>query len=98
MIEQGVSESQSGLSRIGDLSHVSGVLGCQWGDEGKGKLVDILAQHFDIVARCQVCVCARTRSLSLFKAGFWSAFFVVSSNLVIHAKSSCSSTDYWYHH
>ena len=33
---------------------MSGVLGCQWGDEGKGKLVDILAKHFDIVARCQV--------------------------------------------
>ncbi|XP_028774434.1 adenylosuccinate synthetase 2, chloroplastic-like [Neltuma alba] len=42
-----------GLSRIGSLSQVSGVLGSQWGDEGKGKLVDILAHHFDIVARCQ---------------------------------------------
>lgn len=42
------------LSRIGSLSQVSGVLGSQWGDEGKGKLVDILAKHFDIVARCQV--------------------------------------------
>lgn len=41
------------VDRIGSLSQVSGVLGCQWGDEGKGKLVDILAQHFDIVARCQ---------------------------------------------
>ncbi|XP_044468843.1 adenylosuccinate synthetase 2, chloroplastic-like [Mangifera indica] len=40
-------------SRIESLSQVSGVLGCQWGDEGKGKLVDVLAQHFDIVARCQ---------------------------------------------
>jgi len=30
------------------------VLGAQWGDEGKGKLVDILAQEADIVARCQV--------------------------------------------
>lgn len=30
------------------------VLGSQWGDEGKGKLVDILAQQYDIVARCQV--------------------------------------------
>ncbi|KAJ4980291.1 hypothetical protein NE237_031128 [Protea cynaroides] len=39
--------------RIGSLSQVSGVLGSQWGDEGKGKLVDILAGHFDIVARCQ---------------------------------------------
>lgn len=35
------------------MSQVSGVLGSQWGDEGKGKLVDILAEHFDIVARCQ---------------------------------------------
>lgn len=41
------------LDRIRSLSQVSGVLGCQWGDEGKGKLVDILAKHFDIVARCQ---------------------------------------------
>jgi len=30
------------------------VLGAQWGDEGKGKLVDVLAQDVDIVARCQV--------------------------------------------
>ncbi|KAA8529659.1 hypothetical protein F0562_034241 [Nyssa sinensis] len=30
--------------RIGSLRQVSGVLGSQWGDEGKGKLVDILAK------------------------------------------------------
>lgn len=30
------------------------VLGTQWGDEGKGKLVDILAQEYEIVARAQV--------------------------------------------
>ncbi|KAL6509083.1 hypothetical protein OROGR_023190 [Orobanche gracilis] len=53
VMDQGVSESDSALSRIGSLSQVSGVLGGQWGDEGKGKLVDILAKHFDIVARCQ---------------------------------------------
>src|ERR1700740_2781100 len=29
------------------------VLGAQWGDEGKGKVVDLLAQKFDIVARYQ---------------------------------------------
>eukprot|EP00121_Abeoforma_whisleri_P000411 Awhi_evm1s363 len=28
------------------------VFGSQWGDEGKGKLVDILAGDCDIVARC----------------------------------------------
>ena len=30
------------------------VLGAQWGDEGKGKVVDMLAGDADIVARCQV--------------------------------------------
>ena len=30
------------------------VLGAQWGDEGKGKLVDLVAKDFDVVARCQV--------------------------------------------
>ncbi|KAG6413642.1 hypothetical protein SASPL_126356 [Salvia splendens] len=53
VIEQGLGDSRPETNRIGDLSHVSGVLGSQWGDEGKGKLVDILAQHFEIVARCQ---------------------------------------------
>jgi adenylosuccinate synthase len=27
--------------------------GSQWGDEGKGKLVDILAQEADVCGRCQ---------------------------------------------
>jgi len=29
------------------------VVGAQWGDEGKGKIVDLLTGHFDIVARYQ---------------------------------------------
>ncbi|RLV94586.1 Adenylosuccinate synthetase [Spathaspora sp. JA1] len=29
------------------------VLGAQWGDEGKGKLVDLLCDDIDVVARCQ---------------------------------------------
>lgn len=32
--------------------NVSVVLGAQWGDEGKGKLVDILAAEADVCARC----------------------------------------------
>ncbi|QLG72341.1 hypothetical protein HG535_0D00480 [Zygotorulaspora mrakii] len=31
---------------------VNVVLGAQWGDEGKGKLVDLLVGKYDIVARC----------------------------------------------
>ena len=29
------------------------ILGAQWGDEGKGKIVDLFAEHFDFVARYQ---------------------------------------------
>ncbi|XP_021190557.3 adenylosuccinate synthetase [Helicoverpa armigera] len=32
---------------------VAVVLGAQWGDEGKGKVVDLLAVNCDIVCRCQ---------------------------------------------
>ena len=46
--------ADSAEDRVSSLSQVSGVLGSQWGDEGKGKLVDVLAPRFDIVARCQV--------------------------------------------
>jgi hypothetical protein len=47
-------EAAAAADRVSALSQVSGVLGSQWGDEGKGKLVDVLAPRFDIVARCQV--------------------------------------------
>lgn len=29
------------------------VLGLQWGDEGKGKIVDVLADNYNVVARFQ---------------------------------------------
>src|SRR3954469_6781991 len=32
---------------------VIAVIGAQWGDEGKGKIVDLLAERFDIVVRYQ---------------------------------------------
>ena len=34
------------------LISVTVVLGSQWGDEGKGKLVDILSADIDVCARC----------------------------------------------
>ena len=39
---------------VGPKAKVTVVLGAQWGDEGKGKLVDILATEADVVCRCQV--------------------------------------------
>ena len=29
------------------------ILGAQWGDESKGKLTDVFAEHADVVARYQ---------------------------------------------
>src|ERR1700681_4146994 len=38
-----------GLVKMGNVI----ILGSQWGDEGKGKIVDLFAERFDIVARYQ---------------------------------------------
>ena len=43
---QTVSKRAAGVS-----ARVCAVLGGQWGDEGKGKLADVLAGKYDIVAR-----------------------------------------------
>ena len=40
------------MNAFGSMSNVI-ILGAQWGDEGKGKLVDLLSDRFDIVARYQ---------------------------------------------
>ena len=34
-----------------NLGQVCAVIGAQWGDEGKGKIVDRLAEEFDVIAR-----------------------------------------------
>jgi len=36
-----------------DVNRVCVVLGSQWGDEGKGKLVDLISKNVEVVARCQ---------------------------------------------
>ncbi len=35
------------------MSKVDVLLGLQWGDEGKGKIVDVLAPRYDVIARFQ---------------------------------------------
>jgi adenylosuccinate synthase len=55
------------------------VLGAQWGDEGKGKVVDMLAEHVDIVARYQgganaghtVCIGDKQYVLHLLPSGMF---------------------------
>lgn len=36
---------------LSSLGPVSAIIGAQWGDEGKGKATDILAENFDVIAR-----------------------------------------------
>ena len=38
---------------MADLARNVAVIGAQWGDEGKGKIVDLLCEDFDVVARYQ---------------------------------------------
>jgi adenylosuccinate synthase len=40
------------MERLGKMSNII-ILGSQWGDEGKGKIVDLFSERFDIVARYQ---------------------------------------------
>lgn len=47
LLPQGLTIRKSQL-----IISVTVVLGSQWGDEGKGKLVDILSANVDVCARC----------------------------------------------
>jgi len=59
------------------MSKVVVVIGAQWGDEGKGKIVDLLSEQADVVARYQgghnaghtVCFGGRTFVLHLIPSG-----------------------------
>lgn len=55
------------------------IVGAQWGDEGKGKIVDMLSEHVDIVARYQgganaghtVCIGEKEYVLHLIPSGIF---------------------------
>ena len=46
-----MSQPESQLSPRAERRQSAVILGAQWGDEGKGKIVDVLSEKFDIVAR-----------------------------------------------
>jgi len=48
------SNTRNDACASGKKSEVAVILGAQWGDEGKGKIVDLLCQRADVVCRCQV--------------------------------------------
>ncbi|XP_057660809.1 adenylosuccinate synthetase [Diorhabda carinulata] len=51
--KNGLNGSPRKKPRTDTETKVTVVLGAQWGDEGKGKVVDMLAEDVDVVCRCQ---------------------------------------------
>jgi adenylosuccinate synthase len=45
------ADARSTLEKLGLTCAHSAVVGLQWGDEGKGQIVDLLTKSFDVVAR-----------------------------------------------
>lgn len=48
---RGQGERRVNNYKIEEIMKVDVLLGLQWGDEGKGKVVDVLTPHYDVVAR-----------------------------------------------
>jgi len=75
-------------------NRVTVVLGAQWGDEGKGKVVDLLAEDMEVVCRCQggnnaghtVVVGDKAYDFHLLPSGIiWpSAESLIGNGVVIH--------------
>ncbi|MFN0156587.1 MAG: adenylosuccinate synthase [Bacteroidota bacterium] len=69
------------------------IVGAQWGDEGKGKIVDMLSEHADIVARYQgganaghtVCIGEKEYVLHLIPSGIFHSHItcVIGNGVVI---------------
>jgi len=50
------------------------IVGSQWGDEGKGKIVDLLARNVDIVARYQGGLMLDIQSNSRTNSSFYTLY------------------------
>lgn len=76
------------------------IVGAQWGDEGKGKIVDMLSEHADIVARYQgganaghtVCIDDKTYVLHLIPSGIFHPHItcVIGNGVVIDPQALMS--------
>lgn len=65
--------------RHSDVNRVCVVLGSQWGDEGKGKLVDLISKNVEVVARCQG---GNNAGHTVVADGYKYAFHLLPSGLV----------------
>ncbi|KAI4837177.1 adenylosuccinate synthetase [Plasmodium brasilianum] len=80
-----------------DKGNVVAILGAQWGDEGKGKIIDILSKHSDITCRFNgganaghtISVNDKKYALHLLPCGvlYDNNISVLGNGMVIHVKS-----------
>ncbi len=73
------------------------IVGIQWGDEGKGKIVDLMAQNYDVVCRYQgghnaghtIVVRGKTLALHLIPSGVLNkdAINIIGNGVVISPKA-----------
>ncbi|MEO8166620.1 MAG: adenylosuccinate synthetase, partial [bacterium] len=79
------------------------IVGAQWGDEGKGKVVDMLSENVDIVARYQgganaghtVCIGDKTYVLHLIPSGIFHKHItcVIGNGVVIDPTALMNEID-----
>jgi adenylosuccinate synthase len=95
--------SSNGFSSGGLSSGNKVVLGLQWGDEGKGKVIDLLAARADVVVRCQgganaghtVVVNGRKSVLHLLPSGILhdQARCIIGNGVVVDPLALCNELD-----
>ena len=67
------------------------VLGAQWGDEGKGKIVDLLTPHFSVVGRYQG---GHNAGHTVYVRGQKFVLHLIPSG-ILHPGVTCSSATAW---
>mmetsp|Transcript_3076 Transcript_3076/g.4096 ORF Transcript_3076/g.4096 Transcript_3076/m.4096 type:complete len:525 (-) Transcript_3076:3551-5125(-) len=100
------SENKADIEKTSNVKKLGGidvVLGGQWGDEGKGKLVDILSQEYDVCARVaggsnagHTIVVGNTKyKFHLLPSGVLNkeATCIIGNGVVIHLPSFLSELD-----
>ena len=90
-------------STAGRSSRNKVVLGLQWGDEGKGKVIDLLTSAIDVVVRCQgganaghtVVVGGRKTVLHLLPSGVLhtAARCIIGNGVVVDPLALCAEVD-----
>lgn len=91
------------VSKMNEKPGIDVVLGSQWGDEGKGKLVDMLSQEYDVCARVAggsnaghtIVVEGKKYKFHLLPSGILNekATCVIGNGVVIHLPSFLNEID-----